>query len=172
MTEHQIHEPQAEPDNEMVYEDYWGVDLTEKWYFPDGKQYIEFKIMDEGQKSEFQKKTSKDLVLQQKTGDARLATDPAGDRHKLLSTSVVDWYLMTKDPKTNQFYPEPFSKQQFERWLMKANPKLVEDLEFAIRMANPWLQDDMTKEQIKEEIERLEEMLRVKEREELGEGRS
>jgi hypothetical protein len=40
-----------------------------------------------------------------------------------------------------------------------ANPKLVEDLEFAIRMANPWMQSEMTEEEVQKEIDRLYEVL-------------
>lgn len=164
-------QPVEAPDDTQVYEDYWGVDATERWYLPDGVQYFEFTIMTEGQKAEFQRKTSKDLVVQGRTGDARVAVDPAGDRHKLIKMSVIGWNLKQKGPD-GKFSDAPFSDRALDMWLIKANPAIVEKLEFAIRMANPWMQADMTKEQITEEIERLEEMLKQKEREELGEGRS
>lgn len=162
---------QPGPQDNQVFEDYWGVSTTQRFTLPDGKQWIEFKILNEGERAEYEKKSSKDLVLQQRTGEARVSSDPAGDRHKLLKVSVVDWYLMQRGPD-GEWTPAPFSQRNFEAWLEKANPKLVDKLEFEIRMANPWLQADMTKEQIKEQIEDLERMLREKEREELGEGRS
>lgn len=164
-------QPINPPDDAQVFEDYWGVDARERWYLPDGKQYFEFTVMTEGQKAEFQRKTSKDLVVQGRTGDARVAVDPAGDRHKLIKMSVVDWYLKQKGPD-GSWTDAPFAPRTLDAWLDKANPALVEKLEFAIRMANPWMQADMTIEQIDEEIERLTEMRKQKEREELGEGRS
>jgi hypothetical protein len=176
MTEHQDEmptPPPGSPGGDQLFEDYWGVDARERFTFPDGKQWIEFKILNEGERAEYEKKSSKDLVLQQRTGEARVSSDPAGDRHKLLKTSVTDWYLMQRDPKAESGWsPAPFSARSFEMWLEKANPKIVDKLEFEIRMANPWLQSDMTKEQIKEQIEDLERMLKEKEREELGEGPS
>ncbi len=164
--------PSITDDGAAVFQDYWGVDRTEKWFLPDGKQFFEFTIMTEGQRADFQRKSSRDLVVQARTGDARVSTDPAGDRQQLIKTSVTGWYLMQKDVKDGKFYPAPFSQRSLESWLEKADPKLVDKLEFEIRLANPWLQNDMTVEQMEEQISDLKRMIDEKQKNDLGEGRS
>src|SRR4051812_24981941 len=67
-----------------LFDNYWGTDETTNVYLPDGKQYVVVKPMDEGAKTKFQKMTSRDVVLQQKTGDAKMSVDPAGERHLLI----------------------------------------------------------------------------------------
>ena len=174
MTEEQItHDgpPPGAAGGDQQFEDYWGVSATERFTLPDGKQWIEFKIMNEGERAEYEKKSSKDLVLQQRTGEARVSSDPAGDRHKLIKTSVVGWYLVQRAPD-GTWTEAPFGAKSLDMWLNNANPKIVDKLEFEIRMANPWLQSDMTIEQIDEQIEDLQRMRKDKEREELGEARS
>lgn len=154
MTEQIAH--QAAP--EVQYEDYWSVDETIKHYLPDGKQYFEIQPMNEGAKTKFQKLTNRDIVMSQKReGEARISVDPAGERHALIKHSVVGWNLMQKSPD-GSWSPAPFSSRTLESWLEVAPPHIVEDLEHAIRMANPWLQAEQTVEAIDEEIERLYEV--------------
>lgn len=163
-------QPQAGPPVEDVYEDYWGTEEVIRWYLPDGKQYFDFKPMNEGQKAKFQKKTSRDLVVDQRTSNARVSIDPATDRHELIKASVVGWFLVHRDAlDSSGWVPMPFSARALDDWLDKANAKAVEKLEFQIRLANPWIQGDMTTEQLKEQITQLEELLKQKEREDLGE---
>lgn len=145
----------AEPDEFFSgMEDYWGTDDTTKVHLPDGKQYFIVKPMNEGEKSKFQKMTTKDVVLQQRTGDARMAVDPAGERHALIKASVVGW-KMYKRSSTGAFEEVGYSKQMLEKWLETANPKAVEKVEHGIRLVNPWLQGDMTVKDIDEELDRL-----------------
>ena len=139
--------------------DYWGVDETHKHFLPDGKQYFEFKIMNEGAKARFQKRTNQDLIVG-RDNTARVKVDPVTERHELIKTSVVGWNLY-KDGQYVDFGP-----RLLENWLEVAPPKIVEDLEYAIRMANPWMQSEMSVEEIDKEIARLEEVRKqVKERE-------
>lgn len=146
----------SEPVMEQVYEDYFGFDETKTWYFPDGKQYIAFKVMSEGDKSKFQRATNRDITLSRTSGDARIKADPAAERWALLEASVVGWNMYRNGQ------PVPFTigspSATFNQWLNGANPRLVEDLEFAIRKANPWLQADMTVEEIDKEMDRLREL--------------
>ena len=61
---------------------------------------------------------------------------------------------------------------ELAKWLNVANPKIVDELEFAIRKANPWMQADMSAVEIRKEIERLQELeVQAMEREK-GEGLS
>lgn len=147
-------------ENFAGFENYWGTDETEKVYLADGKQYFVIQPMNEGAKTKYQKMTTKDVVLQQKTGDARMSVDPAGERHTLIKSSVIDWYLMQLTPNADprqlsSWTQAPFSPRSLEQWLDKANPKAVERLEDGIRKLNPWLQADMTLADVDEELERL-----------------
>lgn len=146
----------AAANEEQVYEDYFGFDENKTWFFPDKKQYIIFKVMSEGDKAKFQRETNRDITLQRSTGDAKIKADPASERWALLDASVIDWHVF-RDGQ-----PVPFTKGSpgatFNQWLSKANPRLVEDLEFEIRKANPWLQADMTLEDVDKEMDRLREL--------------
>lgn len=155
--------PEEAPQQEFV--EYWGTDDVRKWYFPDNKQYIEFKVMDEGQRAKFQRTSNQDLTIN-RDQTARVRMDAAGERHNLIKTSVVDWFLY-KDGR-----PFKFDASKLEQWLSKADPKLVDDLEFTIRLANPWLQSEMSVEEIKKEIVRNEELLAQAIEREAGEGSS
>lgn len=160
---------------EQVFEDYFGFGETHTWYFPDGKQFITYKVMNEGEKAKFQKATNRDITLQRTTGDARIKTDPADERWQLLDTCVTGWNLMRKSA-SGKFEPVPFSKgspgSTLHQWLQVANPRLVESLEFEIRMANPWLQGEMSVEDIDKELDRLNEMREAAVKREEGKGAS
>lgn len=145
--------------------DYFGFQSSEKFYLPDGKQYIEFQIMNEGAKARFQKLTSRDLVIN-RNQDARVKVDPASERHALIRESVTGWNMYRAGS------PVRFGDRELKDFLELANPKIIEDLEKAIRKANPWLLQDMEPEDIKREIENLEEMLKVAEERKRGEASS
>lgn len=153
----------ALPGLDEQYEDYFGFDETQAFTLPDGKQQIFFKIMNEGAKTRFQQKTNRDIHVNRNSQDMRIKADPAGERRELIRASVVDWTLMRRAKNGSGWERAPFSNNGSEgdeltKWLNNANPKLVEDLEDVIRKANPWLQADMTVEQIDEEIQRLHEL--------------
>jgi hypothetical protein len=146
---------------EEQYEDYFGFDTTEVYTLPDGKQQIFFKVMNEGQKVKFQQKTNRDIHVNRASNDMRIKADPAGERQALIESSVTGWTLKKK--VGGQWVDAPFSNNgspgdELHKWLAVANPRIVEELEDAIRKANPWLQADMTVEQIDEEIQRLHDL--------------
>jgi hypothetical protein len=165
--------PAPQPADEYAgYEDYWGTDETTKHFLKDGKQFFVIQPMNEGSKTKFQKMTNQDVVLEQKSGNARLRVDPATERHELIKASVVDWHLVQRNNHTGQFEEIRFTPDKLTKWLQTAPPHVVSDLEHAIRLANPWLQADMTLEDIDEEMDRLRELRKQKEAEELGESGS
>lgn len=155
-------DPVGTPDkDESGYEDYYGDLDTETWYFPDGKQFMVFQPMNEGQRAKFQRSTSRDVTVERQSGDARLKVDQASERTELIMTSVVDWKLMRRG-SDRKFKSVPFNNNgmgsELAKWLQQANPKLVDSLENAIRKANPWMLDQLSVEEIEKEQERLEEM--------------
>lgn len=170
MTEASVQDPPIPSVPGAQVANYWGTDERHKFHLPDGVQWFEFKIMDEGAKSKFQKLTNQDLTIN-RDNTAKVRMDPAAERHTLITQSIVDWYLYM--PKKGQEgVPNPemeqanFSSAMLNNWLEHAPPKLVEDLEMEIRKANPWMQADMTSEAIQKEIDRLyEEKAKALERE-------
>jgi hypothetical protein len=143
--------------------DYFGFQQTHKFVLPDKISWIEFRVMNEGEKADFQDKTSSDMVLERKSGDARMTLKQGTQRHELIKACVVGWNLKRNGT------PIPFGRVELADFLNLANPRIVEDLEKEIRKVNPWLLADMTSDDIKQEIHNLEEMLAVKLREEAGE---
>lgn len=152
-----------------MYENYFGFETTEKYFLPDGKQWIAFKPMNEGARAAYEEKTMKDITLNRRTDDAKVRVNAANDRHALIVDSVCDWGLMQPDVSTGEWRVVPFSKGRggtFEQWLLRANPKIVNELFRAIQNANPWMIAEQDPKQIREEIARLEEMLKEAERRE------
>lgn len=147
-------------------EDYFGFQATERYTFPDGKQWIEFEVMNEGKKAQFQRATSRDLILERQTQNARMKTDAATDRHELIKSSVTDWNMY------RQGVAIPFTPGALNDFLQLANPRIIEDIEKAIRKANPWLMAEMSSKDIRREIQNLEEMERVALEREQGEASS
>ena len=143
--------------------DYFGFQETHKHYLPDKVSYFEFITMNEGAKAKYQKSTSRDLVLERTSGNARMKVDPATERHELITACVIDWNLTRGDE------PVKFNRVQLGDFLTLASPRIVEDLEKAIRKVNPWLLAEMTVEDIDREIENLKEMRDVAEERERGE---
>ncbi|URG17390.1 TMP chaperone [Rhodococcus phage Mbo2] len=150
---------------DAVIADYWGFDEQHKWFFPDGKQYIVWRPMTEGDRARYQKATNHSVTISRASGDAKMGIDPAGDRQALLDVSVKDWFVY-KDGN-----PVPFASKStgFAAWLKNANPKFVEDLERTIRRGNPWMQAEMKPEEIRKEIDRLEEQFEEASRREAAE---
>jgi hypothetical protein len=147
---------------EQVWVDYFGFEEEHVFTFPDGQTKIWFRAMNEGDRANFQRQTNRDVSLERNTGNARIRTDPAGERKALILASCTNWNMHRKNPNNGRFEPVPFSGGKagstLDQWLTQANPKLVDALEEAIRKANPWLVGDMSLEDIDREIERLQEM--------------
>lgn len=163
-------------EQEAPYEDYFGYEKTDQWFFPDGRQYISFQRMNEGARASFQKKTTKDITIVRGTQDAKMKVDPATERWELLSSSVKGWHLVKRHPRTGEFTPVPFSigspGAEFEKWMSTADPDLIDSLEKAIRKANPWLRTDETLEDIDKEMDNLRERREEILARERGEGSS
>jgi hypothetical protein len=158
-----------------VYDDYFGWGDAKEFTFPDGKQKIFFKVMNEGERKKFQQKTNRDIRFNQSTRDAHLKTDAAEERWQLITNSVTGWSLKRRNANGG-WSDVPFSVgspgAELEKWLERANPKIVDDLEFAIRMANPWMQADMTVAEIDIEMNRLVELRKAQVEKERGEDAS
>jgi hypothetical protein len=148
--------------------DYFGFEEKHTYTLPDGRQSIYFAAMNEGAKAAFQKLTSRDLRVQRSSGDALVKMDQAAERHALIQSSVTGWSLRRRNPKTDAWENAPFDGPNLSRFLKQANPKIIEELERAIRKANAWLMDELTVEEIDKEIENLREMREAAQKREEG----
>lgn len=171
MTEAPVQDPPVPTVSGAQVTNYWGTDETGKYTLPDGVQWIEFKLMNEGMKSQFQKLTNQDLTIG-RDNTAKVRMDAAEERHTLIKQSVVDWNLYAPDPQTGEMGYAAFSKQMLNKWLEVGPPKIIEELEMAIRKANPWMQAEMTVEAVEKEIDRLTEVRRELLEKESGEATS
>lgn len=156
------------------YVDYFGFDEREKWHLPDGKQWIQFKKLAEGDRARFLKATRSDVHLNQKSGEARIPFDQSRERKELLLASCTDWHMVRKGARGN-WEPVPFQNNgtagcQFAQWIDKADPAILGRLEKAIRKANPWLLNELSVEQIDKEIADLQELRVAAEKREQEEG--
>lgn len=157
--------------DEPAYEDYYGFDERYKWYLPDGKQFIEFKVMNEGDRRRYQSKTTKDIRLMRQSGDASIKVDPGEERRILFECTVTGWHVVRKQTD-GSFKDVPFGQNategsEFGKWALQVNPTLLDGLEKEIRKHNKWMLNEQTVQAIKDQIAELEEMLEdAKKREE------
>lgn len=166
MTETQTHADVQDTTNPATkpvkFQNYWGNQDTKRWYLPDGEQWVEFSTQNEGDKSLYQQRTNRDITFD-KIGNTKMGIDPASDRHTLVEMSVTGWFMMmpkNEDPNLDLSDPDnwaeaTFAKPLLRKWLIQGDPKVIQDLEVEIRMANPWMQSEMTVEEIDKEIGRL-----------------
>lgn len=147
-----------------VQADYFLFSNVTKHYLPDGITYVEVKALNEGDKRQYLNKQNRELSMNRASQDTKMKLRPGDDRHNLLMLAVTGWNFKSNGRDV------PFS--EYERWLNQADPKIVEGIEKAINIANPWLLADMSIEDMKREIANLTEMLELKEREEEGKASS
>lgn len=147
------------------YVDYFGFEQEFKYVLPDGKQWISFRPLNEGERAKYEAKTVRDVKFNRRSDDASIRVNPAEDRHALIMESVTGWFMVRRNPHTGQWEPQAFDRGgkpqtggPFHQWLLKADPKIVNDLHRAIVRANPWMTADMTPEMIDEEIAKLQEL--------------
>ena len=110
---------------------------TVTYTLPDGKQWIAFKVLNEGEKAQYQRLTNRDIKINRKTEEAAFRPDAAADRHALILTAVTNWHLATKDPSSGKWSWLTFNDAMLRNWLKITDPKVVEKLEAEIRKANP-----------------------------------
>lgn len=147
------------PSDAEEFEDYFsGFGGTKKFMLPDGVQYIEYQLMNEGQKAQFQRDTRSAINISRKTESASVMPDPSRERHALIKASVCDWNLVTRDRATGRKISVTFAPSNLDKWLKVANPKIIADLEAEIRKANPWMFEDVTVEDLDNQIEELQQM--------------
>lgn len=146
-----------------VIHDYFSFTRSDKFMLPDGIQWMQVEAMNEGAKAKFQKNTSRDVKLDRRDGSASMKVDSGGDRHALIIASVKDWNLFRQGQMI------PFSERNLRELLTLGDPKLIDELEVFIRKMNPWMLEDLTANDIQEQIDELEELKKIALEREAGE---
>lgn len=129
-------------------------------------EFIEFRPMDGGMKSEYERRTARDMYMQ--TGgkqSMKMSLDPSRDREALLEISVTGWNLERPEviDGVERWVPVQFTKATLREWLRHADPVDLTELEMAVRAANPWLLNDQSLEDLKAARDELDEQIRAKE---------
>lgn len=172
-TEAAMRQAGAVIEEKVEFIDYFTFEETRRWYFPDGKHYIEFKPMTEGKRRKYQSQTMTTMTMNRASGDSKIGINVARDREALLDISVTNWFMERRDGMGNIVAVEFKDRNYgFAKWSEIANPKFIEDLEKEIRKANPWMQADLDIEEIDNEIERLQTLRTEILDRQLGEGNS
>lgn len=139
----------------VVYEDYWGSSETVRWVLPDGNQWLEIKKMNEGDRARYQYEAQLKMTTKRKSGDTEIDLDQAKDRASLIRNSVVNWNMR----KGGEIVP--FNRQALGAWIVATNPNHIDNLITKIRKFNPFLQEDLSSKDIREQITDLEEMYEI-----------
>jgi|SRR5688572_11653704 len=150
----------AEDTEEVEYGDYFGFDERHRFMMPDGRQWVEFKTLNEGDLMQYQSRLGRDMVVEKATGNARIKINQVEERHALLMVAIVGWHMMRRTPRG--WVEEKFNTARhgtLEQWLKSANPALIADLDKAVRAQNPFLlaANDETLEAIDKQIAELQE---------------
>lgn len=153
---------------ERVYDDYFGFAETHQVPLPDGKQYVEITVLNEGAKKNYQNTVNRDVTIQKATGDAKMRMAQGDERHALLKAAITGWYLVRRDKDTGEFRPVSFTNRNLAEFLDNAPPRIIELIEKEIRKLNPWLMADLSLEDIDKEIANLQELRQKKVEEEEG----
>lgn len=145
-----------------VRKDYWSNDEEYTFYLPGQedipdaeKQFIKYKKMNEGMRSNFQKKTQTGAVIERGTNNTRIGINQARDRWVLIETSVTGWRLFRGDEEL------PFKAHLLKQFVDQADPWLVDELERDIRKHNKWMSSEADSKSIREQIDELEEQYKA-----------
>lgn len=150
--------------DESAQVDYFAFDEKHRVMLPDGRSFVEHQVLTEGARRKYLNKINREVKLNRSSGDASFQMATGDERHALLSSAITGWNLQRGGANV------PFSTQTLDEFLSKADPRVVDEIEKDVRAKNPWLMNDLTVEDIDEEIKRLNEMREQKVREEEGKG--
>lgn len=139
----------------IVYEDYWGSKETTRYTMPDGQQWFEIKKMDEGDRARYQYEAQLKMTTKRKSGDTEIDLDQAKDRAALIKNSVVNWNMFKDGTQV------PFHRNALAQWIQATSPVYVDNLISKIRKFNPFLQEDLSSTDLREQIKDLEESLTI-----------
>lgn len=146
--------------DETGYVDFFNPEkVVERVMLPDGKQWIEIRKLDEGDRTEFQKQNKGKVTGNRNNDDLEFDMDSSKERRSLIEIAVSAWHFVTRDTQTGEWREVPFTKEAVRQWAAKADSEIIDDVVQQIRLMNKWLLADMTSSQIEKELERLNKLL-------------
>lgn len=145
--------------------DYFGA-KTWRFMLPDGVSYFEHKKLMEGDLRTYRNGSNRDVTINRGTRDARIRLAAGDDRKLLVELAVCGWDLVRDGS------PVAFSDKSKATVLAAFDPDVIDGLVKDINDKNPALRADVTAQDLRDEIESLEEQLKEKEKEEAGEASS
>jgi hypothetical protein len=149
-----------------VVVDYFATEDVITCTLPDGVQWVQHKLLTEGDRRKYRNKTSRNLRIKRATDEASMDMASGDDLHVLLEIAIVNWNLKRGGKEV------PFSKgtpgATLSQFLDAAPPSIIDHIHKDITKHNPWLLGDISLEDMIKEKESLEEMIEVKRREEEG----
>lgn len=142
-------------EKQPVLGDYWTSEPTpQKWFFPDGVQFLEFEPLRYGKRMAYQTAVAQDLNVNRRDQSIKIRTNMARDSHELILISTINWYIF-RDGK-----PVAFSKgspgANLDTFLRNADAVLIDHYLDVVRKANPWLLNESSSKEIQEEIDQLQ----------------
>lgn len=118
-------------------------------------QYVTIKKFTEGDRRKYMNATSREIAFD-KSGRTSMSLRAGDDRLALLRAAVVNWHLLRNGREL------AFNERNLNAFLDAADPKLIDDIEKAVRDFNPFLIQDLELEDIDEQIAELEELRKKK----------
>lgn len=142
----------GESPTESVPVDYFipGKEITTM--LPDGIQWVTTKQMTEGDRKSYLAKVNRDMKIEKASGDAILKVAAGEDRTALLKVAITGWSIVRNSR------PLEFDRRNLDEFLELMPPHILDKIEKDVRKNNLWLLDDMSIEDIDEEIDRLEDL--------------
>lgn len=147
---------------EPIAMDYFGFSEVHQVTLPDGVSYVQYKVLNEGDRRKYLNGTNRDVKFQKSSGDAIMRMAPGDEKFALLKVAVIGWNLQREGKAV------AFSQAELEKFLDKTNPRIIDLIHKEVVKKNPWLMAEMSSDDIRKEIATLEEQLRVKLDEEAG----
>lgn len=142
--------------------DYFGVPEPVKFMMPDGISFLMLQPMLEGDRRKYLNLSNRGVKINKADGSTEFDLKPGDDRFNLLRMSIVGWNL------TRGGSPVPFTLDYLVDFLSVVNPSIADDIEKKVREINPWLTSEQNADDVRAEIERLQEVLAKLEEDELG----
>jgi hypothetical protein len=138
--------------------DYFGFDETHTVRLPDGKSFIVHKELNEGARKDYLNKQNREITVERVTQNMKLKVESGEERFQLLMAAIIDWNLVRKHSKTGETVPVPCNEQTKRDFLKAASPKVVDIIDKAVREANPWLNQELTLEDIDKQMSDLQDL--------------
>jgi hypothetical protein len=135
---------------------------------PDNKSYVEIAALNEGRRRKYLNTVNREVTVMKATGDAKMTLANGDERRILLQQAIVGWNLVSRNKSSGEIQPVTFNSSRLLDFLENANPRVIDIIDKAVREQNPWLQNDVTLEDLLKQRDELEEQIEKKRAEEEG----